>query len=551
MKKATSKIILLVLSLALLVGSAIGISVSANTTAPDIISKNVKTNGNFCLQFAVDPTTVIGDDVTLTIYNQDPTGLEGDALTEATVQTITKAKTDTEFVALDGDKVQDDEVIVFDSKGVAAKDIADVWYIKTASGGVESAIETYSVREYAFERLYKDGTIFAKETDDDDYKYRQQQFYLGLLEMGSVAQELQVNYKLEAAGSEPEKLAKEYIYAYVDGGTYTVGEGEATDRGFVQNGDVLTLTASDSSTTGWNVYTYLQGGTLSTTQVVALGDTVTVTGNTVILPYVAGVTPGLYYNEANATVTAPYTFTGLTYKNLQGNQGTTHIAYLGHTNYSITNTGYAFYETGDEQRGTVFKVSKTDAASAQSLVHFPVYDTKENANCFVFEFDFMYTGANHKFTSTTVDSNGELSTSVFFMGVFSDGLDKIGTWTAMESARQFSTALISKDYDGVVDDSLIGGDAFRIESVSDKQYDLVPNTWYNICYEIYPEKNMCVIYVDGIRVGAWSPSTFTIANGDINNINRVSLMMDYRLNNYEMMFDDVYAGKIVKEYVAP
>ena len=111
MKKNVTKVILLVLSLALLVGSVIGISVSASDSAPVIISKNVKTTGNFCLMFAIDPATVAGDDVTVTVYNQDPTGLEGEALAAVTVQTITKAKSDVQYEALDGDGVKDDAVL--------------------------------------------------------------------------------------------------------------------------------------------------------------------------------------------------------------------------------------------------------------------------------------------------------------------------------------------------------------------------------------------------------------------------------------------------------
>ena len=89
-QRKTSKLIILALSLALLIGSAVGIAVSANeATAPTILSKNVAADGNFCLMFAVDPATCAGGDVTLTVYNTNPEGLEGDALTNATVQTIT------------------------------------------------------------------------------------------------------------------------------------------------------------------------------------------------------------------------------------------------------------------------------------------------------------------------------------------------------------------------------------------------------------------------------------------------------------------------------
>ena len=272
MKKA-SKIVLLTLSLVLIVGAVIGFSVSAEAEAPEIVSKNIKVNGNYCLMFAVDPATVSGDDVTVKIYDKAPAeGVEP-------IQTIVKAKTATTLVALDGDGVEDDEVIVVETAGVSAKDIADVWYITTTSAGVTSDAVTYSVREYAFERLYKNGTIFAAASDEDSYKYRQKQFYLELLDVGSAAQQLLVNYN----SATPEKLVKEYIYAAIVGGTYTHGDVTAT-RGFVNNNDVLTLTSIDEAVTAWDVYTFGQNGGEISKQTVASGDTVTVKGNIAAVP---------------------------------------------------------------------------------------------------------------------------------------------------------------------------------------------------------------------------------------------------------------------------
>ena len=93
---------MLALSLVLVIGAAIGFSVSAEATAPEIVSKNIKVNGNYCLMFAVDPATVSGDEVTVKIYDKAPAeGVEP-------IQIITKAKTATTLIALDGDGVEDD-----------------------------------------------------------------------------------------------------------------------------------------------------------------------------------------------------------------------------------------------------------------------------------------------------------------------------------------------------------------------------------------------------------------------------------------------------------
>ena len=547
--KNSTKILVLALSLALLVGVAVGFSASANGTAPEIVSKNVKVDGNYSLMFAVDPATVAGEDVTLTIYAEAPAdGVEA-------VQTITKAKTDTTLIALDGDRVEDDAMIVFETRGVSAKDIADVWYITTTSAGVTSEAETYSVREYAYERLYKNGTIFASADDADKYKFYQKQFYLELLDVGSAAQQLLVNKDLVAEGKAPETLAKDYTYVYVTNGTYTVG-GATAGLGFVDKNASLSLAANAGTVAdSWNVYTFDKNGVLISEKAITAGEALTVAGNSVILPYNMGVTPGKYFAEIGDS---NYTFDGKNWKFIQAANG-----YMSHSGFSQGETvsGYSFIEDCGDEHGAVASVWKPANATKtqQGAVHFPIVESDKNANCVVFELDLKFNGTvKHRFGTDpsnppAVDSAGELSTSVFFVGFHSNTLAETGAWGDMAANRQFSTSWNSKDYDGVVDGNLVGGDAFRIEGVpnSDKSFDIVPNKWYNICYEIYPVENKCVIYVDGVRAGEWAPTSFTIAGGDISKINSVTLMMDGRLLEFEMMMDNVYAGKVAKEYVAP
>jgi len=553
MMKKSTRIFVLAISFALLVGAMVGFSATAEESAPEIVSKNIMVDGNYSLMFAVDPATVSGDDVTLNVYAEAPAeGVEA-------VQTLTKAKAATEKIDLDGDGTAEYDAIVFETSGVSAKDIADVWYITATSGGVTSEAITYSVREYAFERLYKNGTIFATEDDADLKKYYQKQFYLEILDVGSAAQQLLVNRPLISKGEAPEMLAKDYTYISVIGGTYTLGE-VTESRGFVDKNAAVTLTADNAATTTWRIFSYNEEGVSLSTVAIDVGETLTVTGNTVIMPYTKGVTPGLYFEEIGNSV---YKMDGLTYKNLQYNQGTTHTAYLGHSGFAAgaTISKYNFMADCGDEHGAVFSVSKPENATAtcQGSVHFPVAEGDEDANCLVFEFDVKFNGdVKHRFGTDPenppkVDSRGELSTSVFYLGFFSNTLAECNSWGNMKNNSQFSTSWISKDYDGVVDENLNGGDAFRIEGVpnSNESFDILPDKWYNICYEIYPVENKCVIYVDGVRAGEWGPSSYTIASGDVNNINLVTLMMDGRLYEFDMWLDNVFAGKVVKEYVAP
>ena len=544
MNKRASKIVLTALSLAVALGAAIGISASANSTAPEIVSKNIMVNGNYALMFAVDPATVAGDNVTLNVYAEAPA--EG----VSAVQTITKAKTDLTNIALDGDGIEDDAMIVFETRGVSAKDIADVWYITTTSNGVTSEVETYSVREYAFERLYKNGTVFATETEADLTAYYQQQFYLELLDVGSAAQQLLVNYDLEKEGKPTEKLAKEYIYAAVIGGTYTMGDVTA-DRGFVDNKATLTLTSTDTAVKGWDVYTFGQNGGLISTQTVADGDTVEVKGNIAAVPYKLGVTAGKYFDEIGNSV---YTMDGFDYLNFQGNKsGGQQVKpyYLAHTSYATNGANYLTTDSGDPVHGAIVGGKKTADAGAQSLLHFPIAAaTDANANCVVFEYDFYYTGMDLYYNSATT-AGKQTSNSTFYQSFNSNDLATAAGkgWNGLSKTASWEVK--TYDLDGVTAipeggsqyKSGVGENAMKLPG---SEAELEANKWYNVCYELYVDAGVWVIYLDGVQV---SSGKFTAQ--DIANYNTFSFMMDYRIKNFEMYIDNVYGGKIVKTYVAP
>ena len=72
--KKSMKALVAVLSLVLLIGSAVGILVSANEAkTPTIISNNVSYDGNYSLMYAVSADSVNEGAVTLKIYKEYPT----------------------------------------------------------------------------------------------------------------------------------------------------------------------------------------------------------------------------------------------------------------------------------------------------------------------------------------------------------------------------------------------------------------------------------------------------------------------------------------------
>ena len=529
MKKST-KILVLALSLALLVGVAVGFSASAETAAPEIVSKNVKVDGNYSLMLAVDPATVAGDDVTITIYAEAPA--EG----VQPVQTITKAKTATEKINLDGEGEAEFDAIVFETYGVSAKDIADVWYITTTSAGVTSDPITYSVREYAFERLYKNGTVFASSTDADKYKYYQKQFYLELLDVGSAAQQLLVNKALIAEGKAPETLAKDYTYVYVANGTYTAGNVTA-GLGFVDKNASLALSANAGAVAdSWNIYTFDKNGVLISEKAITAGEALTVAGNSVVFPYDMGVTPGKYFDEVG---NSKYNFTGATWKYMG--------EYTAHTKFSTSTVGtYSFTDSGDEDHGAALRYTKI--VSSSPFAHFPVAVAEENANCIVFEADIKLVSG---YAAYTADEQKTGIWNAFIIGWNKATLANTNAFADMNianpgSAQNIYTHLNLYDNDGEYDENGNGGDAIREQHDTVGANDIQKKEWHNVCYEVYTDAKVIKFYVDGNFVCEWSVNIDVTAT----DINTVSWAFQWRFAEVEFWFDNVYSAKIAKPYSA-
>ena len=536
MKNRVTKLLLLVLSLALLVGGAVGISVSAENAAPEIISKNVMDTGDFCLMFAVDPATVEGEDVTLRVYDRDPSDTEAKLAFEET-----KAVTATEDIDLDGDRTPETAVIVFTTAGVAAKDFADVWYIETESAGAKKVI-TYSVMEYAFERLYRDGAVLASDKDADLYSYYQKEFYFGMLDMGSAAQNLHVNYgKAEA---ERERLVKEYTYVSVLDGTFTAGEATA-DRGFVEANTSITLNANDTEAiNGWSIFTYGQNGVEIDRKVANDGSSITVTGNTVVIPYEIGVTAGKYFDEIGDK---KYNFSDMASSNFAGNSGD---YYLVHYNFSSKYGSYTFLDTEEADYGKVLKLAKPiDTLSSGGFVGFPIQDVAASGNCLVFEFDFRY-NATTNYTESITGSE-YLTEGINIAWCTNEYNSSTAPSVAYSSlTKKWSTVWKSVDLDGTLDANNDGGDVVRAPKstgdANDKPDDMAKNTWYNVCFEVYTDSNKVVLYINGEAVATYTISTAFAAS----DINTVAINFTHRFKGVEFQIDNVFAGTVNKEYKA-
>ncbi|MBO5010651.1 MAG: hypothetical protein J6D20_08150 [Clostridia bacterium] len=531
MKKST-KIFVFAISLALLLGAAIGLSANAESTAPEIVSKNINVNGNYCLMLAVDPATVAGDDVTVTIYDGDPSNggkVVGDPLV--------KAATATQKIDLDGDGTAEFDAIVFTTGGVSAKDIADVWYITTTSGGITSEPITYSVREYLFERLYKNGTVFAT-SEADGKAYLQKQFYLEIIDVATKAQQLLVNRPIINAGGtseDLEKLVEDYTYVYVQGGSYIAGDVTA-NRGFVDENTSITLTTTGAAPDYWNVITFDKDGNMSSETPINYGETVTVSGNIVIIPYTKGVTAGKYFAEIGNSM---LNFDSIGWGN--------YATYYKHTKFTTDTVGtMGWAASGDATQGKALKLTKL--VNTTPFIHMPVTG-EAGANCLVFEADIMLEAGQAAYTSTEQVNKLFAGFSIYWNKA---GFDSVNSVNDMNKAVPGSAGNILShinlyDNDGQYDESGNGGDAIRESHDKLGEFDIPKGEFHNICYEVYTDVKVIKFYVDGTFVCEWT-SDFDVSAADINT---VSFSFNYRLADVIFWFDDLYSGKIAKEYVAP
>ncbi len=207
MKKNT-KILVFVLSLALLIGAAISVSATEETPAPEIMAKNVIYGADIRFQFAVDATAYgEGETVTIKIYDANPAGEA--ALLDTVNATYTNV-TDTNLGV--------DYAYIASSK-VAVSAIAfgqEFWAVAECDGVQGKAIK-YSAVEYFLERLYADAD---KITDI------QKAHYENAIAYGSTAQKVTGDTKTNVA---------DYIYVMAKDGTVNGAEGAIALKGEALN----------------------------------------------------------------------------------------------------------------------------------------------------------------------------------------------------------------------------------------------------------------------------------------------------------------------------
>ena len=196
MKKFT-KLLIAVLSLALLIGGVIGISASAAETEQKwIVSSNVAYTDDIRPYFAIS-----------TAYALDASKLNVTVGGEA-------AYISEKNVDIYGDSSVYAHVVV--GKGVAAKDMADEFEVVVKYDGETVQTITYSIAQYFYDRLYKNDIASAISGDD----LLRKELYLATLAYGSAAQ--------KHFSASDELLLDNLIYVWGDVKTQLIDKTNAT-----------------------------------------------------------------------------------------------------------------------------------------------------------------------------------------------------------------------------------------------------------------------------------------------------------------------------------
>ena len=221
MKTRITKIFVLALSLALLVGVAMSLSVSAENESLEIVSQNVSYEGKTHLYFAVNYENVTNPEAIKLVvtYTDD----------EGATQTVTV--TDSEALTLKDSANNDVFCRAFRTPGVDAKNFTKEFTVKAILEDVESAEKTYSVAEYCHQWL----AYIAGIAEPSAKELKVKAACEATLLYGTKIQALLDYYPDGNTSDYPEN----YSYIIVDGGT-----ANGQNKLFIRNGETVTLSAA-------------------------------------------------------------------------------------------------------------------------------------------------------------------------------------------------------------------------------------------------------------------------------------------------------------------
>ena len=235
MKKSTKIFSILLVSLITLVSvvCVTAFATEAEETLDITLKKNIAVTDKIQAMYAVKADeNITAKNTTLTVYDKDPEA-------EGAQVVWSGYGVEENLEQFGGDKY-----IVFYTNRVALYAMAEFFYVQVESNGVKSDVETYSVAEYLFDRLYKDG--FVNKTEADGKNYSRKTFYEDLVRTGKSS--------FEVLTHDVEKSIADLAYVYVDDATLADGSNTAV----VNKGESVTLATLPAGYM-WKVTSYADG----------------------------------------------------------------------------------------------------------------------------------------------------------------------------------------------------------------------------------------------------------------------------------------------------
>lgn len=282
MKKSTKIFSILLVSLITLMSVVCITSFATESDTLEVtLVKNISVSDKIQAMYAVKVENgITAENTTLTVYDADPS-LDG-----ANVVWTGNGET------REMEQFNNDSYIVFYTNRVALYEMAETFYIEVESDGKKSAVETYSVAEYLFDRLYKDDFVNKTEVDGEDYSRKL--FYEGLIQTGGAAHTVITN--------TVEKSIDDLAYVYVNGATLADGSVKA----IVNKGETVTLGTLPNAKS-WSITSYVNGAS----ETIETKDSTLVLEGCAVITVVSDVGKGEYYNNTAYSSDAKYNYDGL------------------------------------------------------------------------------------------------------------------------------------------------------------------------------------------------------------------------------------------------
>ncbi len=364
--KKQIKFIVLCLSLAVLVGSVIGISAAAaDNGSVEILAQNVVVGEKVAIAYAVDVSVEDAESVTLEYYLKSaPETIYKAKLLDTSVSENLYVKNEVAYPS-------------FATFGFAAYDFTDVVCATAYVGDEKPAgaeYKEYSVGEYLYARLYKDG--FIDKTDEDGEDYDRKTLYESLIAYGTAAQQVLINNKL-SEGETAEILLSDYAYLTAENNMTYNGKNHV----FLPIGSSTTVEYTESEAAyGYHVYS----AGYSAQRLTASGATIAVYPG---MTYTKALYPTYDFTEYDATLDA--------YGNVATPNAYTSIVHNGDKTgkyFNLSVTADPINASSNCLRAYVYSDGNyKDRGADANIIAFAVENPESTASAYVFECDIMLT----------------------------------------------------------------------------------------------------------------------------------------------------------------